>query len=71
MGSARMRSKVPRGDLTFRPTPRDKARLEALKRRLDAGQSDVIRRALIHMLATLERGEAVHASVPSEHPKPE
>lgn len=38
--------------------------------RLDTGQSDVLRRAMIHMLATLERGEAVHASVPSEQVEP-
>jgi len=64
------RRDVPRGDITFRPTDRDRARLEKLKRRVDAGTSDIIRRAWIHMLATLERGEPLHASVPSEQDEP-
>lgn len=58
---------VPRGDITLHPNDRDRARLAKLKRRIDDSTSDILRRALIHMLATLERGEQLHASVPSEH----
>lgn len=64
------RGDVPRGAITLRPTPRDRARLEALQRRMDTSQTEVIRRALIHTLATLERGEALHVSVPSEQAEP-
>lgn len=71
MASARTHPDVPRGDITFRPTDRDRARLELLRQRLDAGTSDVLRRALIHMLASLERGEPLHAVVPSEREKPD
>ncbi len=64
------RGDVPRGALTIRPTTRDRARLEALQRLLDTSQTEVVRRALIHTLATLERGEPLHVSVPSEQAGP-
>ncbi len=70
MTRARTRRGVPKGDITFRPTDRDRARLAKLQQRVDAGTSDIIRRAWIHMLATLERGEPIHVSVPSEQSEP-
>jgi len=66
MARARTPRDVPRGDITLHPTDRDRARLAKLLRLVDANTSDILRRALIHMLATLERGEPLHVTVPSE-----
>lgn len=60
------RETLPADALTVRLTPRQRARLDKLKRMLDTTQSAVVNEALIHLLATLELRESVHRTVPSE-----
>jgi hypothetical protein len=50
-----------------RTTERDRERLLKLRRILpDLDQAAITRRAWAHLLATLERGEPVHLTIPSE-----
>jgi hypothetical protein len=60
------RPELPTGALTVKLTPRQRAHLTRLCRMLDATQADVVRDALVHLLASLELHEPVHRVVPSE-----
>jgi hypothetical protein len=52
--------------LNVRLSDRGEARLERLCDVLGMGKTDVVERSLVHLLATLERGEKADLVVPSE-----
>ena len=60
---------LPKGALSVRLSDRARRRLEKLARIRDASYTQVINDALIHMLASWERREQIHAYVPSEQPE--
>ena len=59
--------RVPGTTVGFRFTPSQRDRLARLARILDVSQTQAVQAAVVHMLATVELRERVHATVPSEH----
>jgi predicted transcriptional regulator len=57
---------LPKGAISVRLTPAGLRRLERLTRIRDSNKTQVFADALIHMLASYERHEQIHAYVPSE-----
>jgi predicted transcriptional regulator len=57
---------LPKGTLTIRLTEKGRQRLARLSRARDSNFTQVMNDALIHMLATYELRERIHAVVPSE-----
>jgi hypothetical protein len=51
---------------SFRFNDDDLSRLSRLQTRLKRNARDTVSMALVHMLASLEKGEPIHVEIPSE-----
>ena len=61
-----MGNDLPTQPRSFRLSDQDVARLARLARVLGRSQTEIVSMALVHLLATIDRDERVHLTVPEE-----